>query len=120
MQPDQATTALLTRIYQGFNARDAEAVLAEMQPDVQWPQGFVGGYVHGRDAVREYWAKQWSEIDPHVEPTGFELLPDGRTAVTVHQVVHDLAGKLLIDTILHHIYQVRDGLIARMDIQSIQ
>jgi hypothetical protein len=120
MQPDQATITLLTRMYRGFNARDTDAVLAEMQPDVEWPQAFLGGYVQGQAAVRAYWAKQWSEIDPHVEPTGFELLPDGRVAVTVHQVVHDLAGKLLIDTTLHHIYQVRDGLIARMDIQPIQ
>ena len=119
MQPDQATISLLTRMYQGFNARDAEAVLAKMQPDVQWPKGFVGGYEHGQAAVRAYWAKQWVEINPHVDPTGFELLPDGRVAVMVHQVVHDLTGTLLMDTMLHHIYRLRDGLIAHMEIQPI-
>jgi len=120
MQPDQATTALLTRIYRGFNARNAEAVLALMQPGVQWPKGFVGGYEHGRDAVRAYWADQWASIDPHVEPTAFELLPDGRVAVTVHQVVRELNGTLLMDVQLHHIYRLRDGLIEQMDIQPIQ
>ncbi|RZK36118.1 MAG: nuclear transport factor 2 family protein [Hymenobacter sp.] len=119
MQPNQATITLLTRIYQGFNARDAEAVLAEMQPDVQWPKGFVGGYEHGRDAVRAYWTQQWTEIDPHVDPTGFELLPDGRVAVTVHQVVRALDGTLLMDVQLHHTYELRNGRIARMDIQAI-
>ena len=118
MQPDQATTDLLTQMYQDFNARNAEAILAQMQPDVQWPKGFVGGYEHGRDAVRAYWSDQWATIDPRVEPTGFELLPDGRTSVTVHQVVRDLAGTLLLDTVLHHVYQLRGGLIARMDIQQ--
>lgn len=119
MQPDQATTTLLTQMYQGFNARDAEAVLAQMQPDVQWPKAFLGGYVQGQAAVRAYWADQWAEISPQVTPTGYDLLPDGRVAVTVHQVVHDLGGKLLLDTTLHHIYRLHDGLIARMDIQLI-
>jgi len=118
MQPDQATITLLTRMYQGFNARDTDAVLAEMQPDVEWPQAFLGGYVQGQAAVRAYWAKQWSEIDPHVNPTGFEQLPDGRTDVTVHQVVRDLEGKLLLDSVVHHVYHLRDGLIARMAIQT--
>lgn len=119
MQPDQATTALLTRMYQGFNARDTDAVLAQMQPDVEWPKAFLGGYVQGQAAVRDYWAKQWAEINPNVEPTGYELLPDGRVAVTVHQVVRDLAGALLMDGLVQHIYTLRDGLIERMDIQPL-
>jgi hypothetical protein len=24
--------------------------------------------VHGRDAVREYWTRQWDVIDPRVDP----------------------------------------------------
>lgn len=119
MQPDQTTTSLLARMYEGFNARDAEAVLAQMQPDVEWPNGFAGGYEHGRDAVRDYWTKQWASINPHVEPTGYELLPDGRTATTVHQVVRDLAGTLLQDVMLHHVYRLREGLIEHMEIRQL-
>ena len=119
MQPDQATQHLLDQAYKGFNARDAEAVLALMQPDVEWPKGFVGGYEHGQAAVRDYWTDQWASINPHVEPTAYELLPDGRTAVTVHQVVRDLAGALLMDVMLHHIYRLRDGLIQHMEIQAL-
>lgn len=118
MQPDPATTALLTQLYQDFNARDAEAILVRLQPDVQWPKGFVGGYEHGRAAVRAYWADQWASINPHVEPTGFELLLDGRVAVAVHQVVHALDGTLLMDVMLHHLYRLRDGLVEQMDIQT--
>lgn len=119
MQPDPATIALLTQMYQGFNARDADAVLRQMQPNVQWPKAFLGGYAQGQAAVRAYWAEQWASISPRVEPTGYELLPDGRTAVTVHQVVHDLAGTLLLDTVVQHVYTLRDGLIERMDIQQL-
>lgn len=120
MEPPQSARHLLDQAYKGFNARNAEAVLALMQPDVAWPKGFVGGYEHGQAAVQDYWTDQWASIDPHVEPTGYELLPDGRIAVTVHQVVHDLAGTLLIDTTLHHIYRLRDGLIEHMEIQPVQ
>lgn len=118
MEPAQLVRHLLEQVYRDFNARDAEAILALMQPDVAWPKGFVGGYEHGRAAVRDYWTKQWASIDPRVEPTGYELLPDGRIAVTVHQVVCELDGTLLIDTTLHHIYRLRDGLIEHMEIQS--
>jgi hypothetical protein len=30
--------------------------------------------------------------------------------------VHDLAGNLMLDTLVYHVYQFRDGLIQRMDI----
>lgn len=120
MQPDQAITSLLTQMYRDFNARDAGAVLAAMTPDVEWPKAFLGGYVQGPAAVRAYWADQWASINPHVEPTGYELLPNGRVAVTVHQVVHDLAGALLMDGQVQHVYMLRDGLIARMDLKVIE
>jgi ketosteroid isomerase-like protein len=119
MEPTQSVRHLLEQVYKDFNGRDADAILAQMQPDVVWPKGYVGGYEHGRAAVRDYWTNQWASIDPHVEPTGYELLPDGRVAVTVHQVVHELDGTLLMDVQLHHIYRLRDGLIEHMEIQSL-
>ena len=41
----------------------------------------------------------------------------GRFVVEVHQVVHDLTGKLLLDKVVHHAYRIREGLIVRMDIE---
>lgn len=46
---------LLGRLYDRFNARDMEAVLAALHPDVVWANGMDGGHVHGRDGVRSYW-----------------------------------------------------------------
>ena len=108
---------LLTGAYADFNARRMEAVLARMHPEVIWANGMEGGHVHGVDAVRAYWTRQWASIDPHVEP--LEIDPDdaGRFVVRVHQIVRDLAGNLLIDTEVRHAYTVRNGLIARMDIE---
>ncbi len=62
---------LLKHLYNRFNARDMEAVLATMHPNVVWANGMEGGHVYGHDGVRSYWARQWAMIDPHVEPTGF-------------------------------------------------
>jgi ketosteroid isomerase-like protein len=113
-RPDPVVS-LLARTYSAFNARDAETVLAAMQPDVDWPNGADGGRVVGRAAVREDWARQWGAIDPRVEPRGFAVDPDGRVAVTVQQVVRDLAG--LRESVVRHVYTFRDGLIAAMEIR---
>ena len=43
---------------------------------------------------------------------------DGRINVTVHQVVHDIEGNLLVDQIIHHVYTFEDGLIKAMEIQK--
>ncbi|HEX4029968.1 MAG TPA: nuclear transport factor 2 family protein [Terracidiphilus sp.] len=108
---------VLFRAYSDFNGRRMEAVLHRMHPDVEWANGMEGGHVTGMDAVRAYWTRQWAAIDPHVEP--LEIVEDGagRYVVRVHQVVRDLAGKLLLDTEVRHVYTMRDGLIARMDIE---
>src|SRR5215204_309672 len=88
---------LLRRTYDAFNARDIDAVLAVMHPDVDWPNAWEGGRVHGHDAVREYWTRQFAAIDGRVEPVGFSARDDGRVAVEVHQVVKALDGSVLAD-----------------------
>jgi nuclear transport factor 2 (NTF2) superfamily protein len=74
--PDQLE--LLKRLYDRFNARDMESVLATMHQDVIWANGMEGGYVHGRDAVRRYWTRQWTMLDPHVEATEFPTGSDAK------------------------------------------
>jgi ketosteroid isomerase-like protein len=113
-----STRELVTAVYSAFNRREIDTVLAHLHPDVDWPNGMEGGRVHGRAGVREYWTRQWSVIDPHVEPVHIEHDPSGRTIVDVHQVVRDLCGNILIDQMIRHVYSIRDGLIERMDIQS--
>ncbi|HKF51300.1 MAG TPA: nuclear transport factor 2 family protein [Candidatus Acidoferrales bacterium] len=108
---------LLTSVYAAFNKRDIDGVFALMRPDVDWPNGMEGGRVHGYDEVRAYWQRQWSKIDPHVEPVDIAEDDDGNTVVNVHQVIRDLSGKILKDEMVHHVYSFRDGRIERMDIR---
>jgi hypothetical protein len=108
---------LLTRTYGGFNARDVDTVLAAMHPDIDWPNGWEGGRVHGREAVRDYWTRQWAAIDPHVEPVGFDTDEAGRTVVKVHQVVRDLNGNVIADGMVEHVYLIEDSLIKSMEIR---
>jgi ketosteroid isomerase-like protein len=109
---------LLIKIYEAFNRRDIDTVLAKMHDDVDWPNGMEGGRVHGREAVRQYWLRQWSQINPRVEPQDFRADPTGATIVTVYQVIRDLNGKLLADKTVQHVYLIRDGLIHSMEIRE--
>lgn len=111
-------TELLKRLYDRFNARDMEVLLATMHPDVMWANGMEGGHVHGHDRVRNYWMRQWAVIDPHVEPIGFSADAGGATVVEVRQIVRDLNGKKLSEKIVGHIFRIEQGLIRRFDIRS--
>lgn len=107
---------LLSRAYEAFNARDIEGALATMHQDVDWPNGMEGGRVHGHQEVRDYWQRQFTSIDSHVEPRRVELFPDGRIIVTVRQVVRDRAGNVVSDEPVEHHYLIAEGLVKRMDI----
>lgn len=109
-------TELLRSAYAAFNARDINAALSLMTPDVAWPRAFKGGFVRGPEEVRAYWIEQWAEIDPHVEPLGFHREGGGRILVEVHQIVRDLAGSVLADDRVGHRFTLERGLIQRMEV----
>ena len=111
-------TELLKRAYTAFNARDVAGAVACMKPDVIWPNGMEGGVVHGHDGVRAYWTRQWGMIDPHVDPVTYTPDSSGHIVVGVHQVVRDLAGKVLLDRMVEHVYSIEDGLISSMEIRE--
>jgi hypothetical protein len=107
---------LLTAVYKSFNARDIDAVLAHMHADVDWPNGMEGGRVYGHNDVRAYWQRQWTVVDPRVDPVHIADDETGRTVVDVHQVIRDLSGNVLLDRMVQHVYSIEGGLITRMDI----
>jgi nuclear transport factor 2 (NTF2) superfamily protein len=109
---------LLKHVYDRFNARDMETVLAAMHEDVMWANGMEGGHVHGRNGVRSYWTRQWAIIDPHVEPVAFSRGHQREVIVEVHQVARDLKGNLLADKVVGHVFWIEEGLIRRFDIRD--
>jgi nuclear transport factor 2 (NTF2) superfamily protein len=113
-----AAAETIPDLYRAFNAREVDAVLAALAPDVRWANGWQGGFVHGHDEVRDYWRRQWAEIDPHVEPVAIDERPDGRVAVRVHQLVRDHDGKLLAEGEVLHVYRFDGDLIAEMAIED--
>ena len=114
---DAATEEILRAAYRAFNARDLEAAIELMHPDVDWPNAWEGGRVRGRAAVADYWARQFDSISSKVEPGDFDHEPDGSISVAVHQVVHDAkTGALLADERVTHRYWIKDGSIIRMEV----
>jgi hypothetical protein len=112
------TQTLIARAYAAFNRRDIDGALALMTETVSWPKASEGGRVVGKEEIRSYWTRQWSEFDPHVEP--IEII-DGtrdRTEVRVHQLVKSLQGDVLSDGEVGHIYTISNDLIDRMDLKE--
>ncbi|KAA6432703.1 nuclear transport factor 2 family protein [Dyadobacter flavalbus] len=109
---------LLNQLYQDFNDRKIDAVLAHVHTDVTWPNGWEGGFVHGKDEVRAYWLRQWQEINPELVPVSIHPWPDGAIAVDVHQIIKDLNGQVLSDSYVIHVYRFEEGKVRSMSIEQ--
>lgn len=109
---------VIKKAYDGFNARDIDSTFSVMHANVYWPKAFEGGHVVGQDEVRAYWLRQWSEIDPRVNPVSVIERLDGKVKVLVDQLVKDLDGTVLFDGATKHVYSFVDEVIHRMDIEA--
>jgi hypothetical protein len=106
----------LQNLYDAFNKGEIEAIISVMHPDVKWANGVEGGFVYGRDAVREYWINQYKVIQVQLETLKFETDQNDRNIVTVHQIVRDLQGNLLADMTIQQIFTIKNGLISLYEI----
>jgi NAD(P)-dependent dehydrogenase (short-subunit alcohol dehydrogenase family) len=110
------TKTLIERAYSAFNKRDIDRALALMTEDVSWPKAFEGGKVAGKEEIRAYWTRQWGEFDPHVEPLALSEEEGDKVRVRVHQLVKSLQGDVLSDSEVLHVFTVKNGLIAAMEL----
>ncbi len=108
---------VIKKAYLAFNERNIDNALSTMQTDVQWSKAWEGGYISGHKEIKLYWTRQWTEINPSVEPVGFIERENGSLEVKVHQNVKDLQGNLVFDGTVKHIYTFQNGLIKTMDIE---
>jgi ketosteroid isomerase-like protein len=115
MNEFEESVQVLRRAYEAFNRRDVDAVLSMLDPEVEWPNMLDGVTAHGRGAVREYWERQFTQIDSHVDPVAF--VTDGDAVVVqVQQVVRDRQGVVVREGRVAHRYTFRGQLIARMQV----
>jgi ketosteroid isomerase-like protein len=113
----------LKRLYERFNAKDIDGVLANLADDVEWANGMDGGHVQGHDGIRAYWKRQWSNVDPHVVPVHFDQGADGSLIVEVRQTIRDLEGNPvqqggLSDKTVGHVFRFAGGKVVRFDIRQ--
>ena len=110
------TKTLIEQAYAAFNKRDIDGALALMTHDVSWPKASEGGKIVGKEEIRAYWTRQWGEFDPLVEPLAITEGDGGKVRVRVHQLVKSLQGDVLSDSEVLHVFTVKAGLIAAMDL----
>lgn len=111
---------LLRKVYGAFNARNADAALALMQPAVEWAKGEEGGFVRGQAGVRELWARQWKQGDSRIETLSFSPGPDGRLAVDVRYFTRRKTADVFDMNIVRHVFRMRAGLIDSMEARTLE
>jgi SnoaL-like domain len=110
----------LQNLYEAFNKGELETIISAMHPDVKWANGVEGGFVYGRDAVREYWTNQYNVIQVQLEALKFEKDESNKDVITVHQIVRDLQGDLLADTTIQQIFTIENNLISLYEIAETE
>ncbi|HWB28679.1 MAG TPA: nuclear transport factor 2 family protein [Chitinophagaceae bacterium] len=110
---------MLKKIYYAFNKRDMDAALAIVHPNVAWSNGISGGYIHGRDGLREYWRSQWQVANSDIEPVSIAADGKGKIVANVRHIVRDTHENIIEDEMLQHTYLIEDNLIKHMDVAKL-
>jgi ketosteroid isomerase-like protein len=111
-----AEQALLIQAYEAFNRRDPAALGAFFHAEVEWPDILEGGVIKGRQAVIDYFARQFELMIPDARLISVEEEPPARLVADVQYAVRNLEGRLWSDTRARLVYDFRDGLIVRMTV----
>ncbi len=109
---------IIEQAYSAFNQRDIDSALALMTDDVSWPKASEGGTIIGKEEIRAYWNRQWSEFNPYVEPLTITEDEAAKHRVRVHQLVKSLEGNVLSDGEVVHVFTLSGGLIAVMELEN--
>ncbi|MFI6014823.1 nuclear transport factor 2 family protein [Streptomyces sp. NPDC051243] len=117
----EAQEALLRRMYEVFSTDERESFMQRcLAPDVDWPNVAGGVRLHGREAVRAYWARQFASGHPLVRLEGLHRDADAEAVVaTVRPGVRDASGERWAEETVEHVYRFDgDGLVTRMDVRA--
>jgi hypothetical protein len=107
----------LRRAYEAFNAREIDAALGLMHPDVDWPNVLAGGRLRGHDELRRYWTLQFATIDtPTSSPRPSPMTETATWSSRCTRSCGASTGEPLADERVKHVSAPRDGLVERMEI----
>ncbi|MET9965966.1 nuclear transport factor 2 family protein [Streptomyces sp. NPDC006356] len=116
-----AQEALLRRMYEVLSTDEREPFMQRcLAPDVDWPNVLEGVRLHGREAVRAYWARQFTAGHPLVRLEALRPDADGEAVVaTVRPGMRDASGDdRWAEETVEHVYRFDgDGLVTRMDVR---
>ena len=115
---EKEVSQLLNQLYPDFNERNIEQIMPHFSVDADWPNGMTGGREVGHQAIREYWTNQWTVINSKVTPLSYRVV-DRRIILEVHQLVKDMEGEILSDSVVYHTYKFVEGKVTKMDISEV-
>lgn len=108
--------ALLAQAYKAFNARDLAGLAAVLHPNARWPDSLEGGFVEGRAAVVDYFARQFDLMQLDARQVTVREEPPARIVLDIQHAVRSREGQLWSDTRTVLAYDFADGLIVEMSI----
>lgn len=113
MTPDEDRIA---QLYEAFNTRAFDRVIAGMTSDVSWPDEIEDRRLEGVDAVRDYFEKATAPLRVRHQPIALFTPGPGQVEVLTRQTVVSAAdGSLWSSLRVRHRFTLRDGLITRLD-----
>ena len=113
----ERASQLIRQFYPDFNQRNIDQIMPHFTADIDWPNGMTGGRERGHAAVRAYWTNQWQQINSQVTPISYRLVDD-RVILEVHQLIKDMNGSVISDSVVFHTYRFSAEKIAGMDISE--
>ena len=107
--------AVVDALWPALTARDLDAVIALLHPDIDWQDNLNGGRRVGRDAVRAYLSEVMATVA--IVSTPISIMPSGpdRYLARVNHVVRNRDGQLWGQEVVSHVLVLREGLIVRVD-----
>jgi hypothetical protein len=111
--------ARITALYDAFNGRDFDDFFERLAPEADWPNEIDNTRVLGKDAIRAYMLNETAALRAAYTTLYMRALSEDRVAVIVQQVItsaHD--GSMWSKTLVRHVFQLKDGLVSRMDAEQ--
>lgn len=108
--------SLLAKAYEAYNARDHAALGALLHEDAEWPDSLEGGWLRGRAAIVDYFARQFDLMQLDARQVTVREEPPTRIVLDIQYAVRSREGQLWSDTRAVLAYDFADGLIRRLTV----